>query len=63
MWWFALAELAKNQAQGQQNHASSLNYSMNQGSPVQNNGQQSSGLGNAIGKISEIFGKENLWQK
>lgn len=62
MWWLALAELAKRNAQGQQNQASSLNYSMNR-PPVQNNVQQSSGLGNAIGRISEIFGKENLWQK
>lgn len=62
MWWLALAELAKSNAQGQQNHANSLNYSMNQGSPVQNNGQQSSGLGNAM-SIASIFGKENLWQK
>lgn len=62
MWWLALAQLAKSNAQGQQNQANSLNYSMNS-TPVQNNGQQSSGLGNAIGRISEIFGKENLWQK
>lgn len=62
MWWLALAELAKRNAQGQQNQASSLNYNMNQGSPVQNNGQQSSGLGNAM-SIASIFGKENLWQK
>lgn len=62
MWWLALAQLAKNNAQGQQNQANSLNYNMNS-TPVQNNVQQSSGLGNAIGSIASIFGKENLWQK
>lgn len=61
MWWLALAELAKRNAQGQQDHANSLNYSMNR-PPVQNNGQQASGLGNAM-SIASIFGKENLWQK
>lgn len=61
MWWLALAELAKSNAQGQQNQANSLNYNMNS-TPVQNNGQNSSGLGNAM-SIASIFGKENLWQK